>query len=445
MTTRFPTTAPRPVTARGAGSAGFVGAIGPVPAIISSLLAGLVLAIVLVVVQVASASESSITGSVLLAFGIGWGLMAILTTRFSNQPQPWTRMPGAVLAAIGLGLVVLQPSPAVVDLLGWLWPPAIAMLAIWMIVQVRRQLRGRGRWLVFPVIGTLLAFSLGGGIVTVSAAIGPGASSTSGRLVDVGGHRLYIDCTGSGTPAVVLQSGLGEASSYWSRIAPAVAQSTTVCVYDRAGHGRSDVVAGPQDGIALATDLHTLLERAGVPGPYVLVGHSSGGPYVRVFAARYPDKVAGMVLLDAQPADAFTALPDYPSTYQTLRMAYGLGPSLARIGLLGVALGLPADQSSPAAARGARDELGVLPATLQQAQALTSLGDRPLIVVTAGSGQQTGWLAAQGSMTGLSTSSAHRVVPAATHTSLISGVDAPASTQAILEVLASIRTGTALR
>jgi pimeloyl-ACP methyl ester carboxylesterase len=205
------------------------------------------------------------------------------------------------------------------------------------------------------------------------------------------------------------------------------------------------VVAGPQDGIDLATDLHTLLERAGIAAPYLLVGHSAGGPYVRVFAARYPEQVAGMVLLDGQPADAFTALPDYPGTYQALRMAYGLGPSLARIGLLGIALGLPADQSTPAAARGARDELAALPSALHQAQALTSLGDRPLVVVTAGSGQQTGWLAAQDSMTSLSTSSAHRVVAAATHTSLISGVDAPASTQAILDVLASIRTGTALR
>ena len=137
-------------------------------------------------------------------------------------------------------------------------------------------------------------------------------------MVDVGGHRLYLECTGSGSPTVVLQAGLGESSSSWRRIAPEVAASTTVCAYDRAGHGRSDE-AGPQDGIALATDLHTLLERASVTGPYVLVGHSSGGAYVRVFADRYPDEVAGMVLLDSQPADAFSALPDYPAFYQNYR------------------------------------------------------------------------------------------------------------------------------
>ncbi|MDP9482837.1 MAG: alpha/beta hydrolase [Chloroflexota bacterium] len=319
------------------------------------------------------------------------------------------------------------------------------MLAIWMIVQVRASLRGRGRWLVAATIGALGVLAIGGGLATVSGAIGRSDATLSGELIDIGGHRLYIDCAGSGAPVVVLQAGLGESSAYWGRIAPTVASSTTVCRYDRAGHGRSDESATPQDGVALATDLHALLERAGVEGPYVLVGHSSGGPYVRVFAERYPDEVAGMVLLDAQPADAFTALPDYPGTYQSLRMAYGLGPSLARVGLLGIALGLPADQSTPAAARGARDELAALPSTLQEAQVLTSLGNRPLIVVTAGSGQQAGWLAAQDSMTSLSTSSVHRVVATATHNSLISGVDAPASTQAILDVLASIRTGTALR
>ena len=417
----------------------------PVLAIVGSLAAGALLAVALLLGPASGGTEPMVTGSVLFAFGLGWALMAVLTTRFSAQPQTWMAVPAAFLGSIALGLIVVEPDPAVMDLLSWVWPPALAILAIWMFAEVRHQLRGRGRWFVVPVIAMLLVFAIGGAIATVSDANGLGASSQTGRLIDVGGHRLYIECTGTGSPVVVLQSGLGESSSYWGRIAPALAPSTTVCAYDRAGHGRSDTVAAPQDGIALATDLHTMLERADVPGPYVLVGHSSGGPYVRAFAARYPDQIAGMVLLDAQPADAFTVLPDYPTTYPMLRTVYSLSQPLARIGLLGPILGLPVDQSTPAAARGARDEIVALPAALQQALAFKSLGDRPLIVITAGSGQQTGWLEAQDRLPSLSTNSTHRVLPAATHTSLITGVDASASSQAILDVVSSLRTGTTVR
>ena len=426
-------------TSRGSGSSR-----SPVLAIVGSLVVGAALAVALLLSLASGGSEPVVTGSVLLAFGLGWGLMAVLTSHSSAQPQSWMAVPAGSLGSIGLGLIVFQPGPAVMDLLSWVWPPALAILAIWMVARVRSQLHGRGRWLVLPVIAALLVFATGGASATVGSATRTAAIPQAGRMIDVGSHRLYIECSGTGVPVVVLQSGLGESSTYWSRIAPVVGASTTVCTYDRAGHGRSDE-AGPQDGIALATDLHTLLERAGIAGPYVLVGHSSGGAYVRVFADHYPDQVAGMVLLDAQPADAFTALPDYPAFYENYRRVATLSPTLARIGLLGPMLLLPPDQSTPAAARGARDEIRSLPAALRQAQAFTSLGDRPLIVVTAGSGQEAGWLDAQEALTRLSTQSSHRVLDGATHTSLITGVDAPASSQAILDVVSSLRTGTAVR
>lgn len=417
----------------------------PVLAILGALVGGAALAVALLLGPASGGSEPVVTGSVLLAFAIGWAAMAALTTRFSAQPQGWAAVPAAGLGAIGLGLILFQPGPAAMDLLSWIWPPALAALAIWMVVQVRGHLRGRGRWLVVPVLATLFGFAVGGGLATVGSASVSGVQAATGRMIDVGGHRLYIECTGSGGPVVVLQAGLSASSASWAQIAPAVAGSTTVCAYDRAGHGRSEEAAGPQDGIALATDLHILLERAGVAGPYILVGHSSGGPYVRVFAARYPDDVAGMVLLDAQPADAFTSLPDYPGFYRNLKAVAVLSPSLARVGMLGLILGLPADQATPAAARGGRDEVLALPAALQQAQSLTSLGDRPLIVVTAGSGQQAGWQTAQDQMAELSTNVVHRVVAGATHDSLITSADAGASAQAILDVVASNRTGTAVR
>jgi pimeloyl-ACP methyl ester carboxylesterase len=415
----------------------------PVLAILVSLVAGAALAVALIFTLASGGSEPLVTGSVLFAFGIGWRLMAVMSTRFSAQPQAWTAVPAAVLCSIGLGLIVFQPGPAVMDLLSWVWPPALVVLAIWMVIQVRGHLPGRGRWLVVPMIATLLVFAIGGGIATVSAASAV-ARAGAGNMIDVGGHRLYIECTGSGGPAVILQAGLGASSSSWAGIAPVVAATTTVCAYDRAGHGRSDE-AGPQDGIALATDLHTLLERAGVPGPYVLAAHSSGGPYVRAYAARYPDQLAGMVLLDSQPDDAFTALPNYPGFYANFRTVATLSPSLARIGLLGPLLGLSADESTVAAARGGRDEFISLPTVLQQSAALTGIGDRPLIVVTAVAGADPGWVAAQDNLVRLSTASVHRVLPAATHNSLISGLDAAASSQAILDVVTSIQSGTALR
>jgi pimeloyl-ACP methyl ester carboxylesterase len=287
------------------------------------------------------------------------------------------------------------------------------------------------------------AFAVGGAVASVSAAVGKSAPPQAGQLIDVGGRRLYIECRGTGSPVVLLQAGMNASAADWGDVAPAAAASTRVCAYDRAGHGWSDG-AGSQDGNAIATDLHLLLERADVAGPYVLVGHSSGGPYMRVFAARYPDEVAGMVLIDAQPADAFTALPDYPGFYGPYRTVMTLAPSLARVGL-GLLLATPADPSGLQTARGMRDEVMALPAALEQAQAVSSLGNLPLIVVTAGSGQQAGWLEAQDALSRLSTASVHRVVAAATHESLASGADAAASTQAIQDVVASVRNGTALR
>ncbi len=98
---------------------------------------------------------------------------------------------------------------------------------------------------------------------------------------------------------MVLEPGGGEMSSNLGWIAPAVARDTRVCVCDRAGRGWSEPADIPQDGAQIATELHTVLQRGHVPGPYVLAGHSFGGLYVLTFAARYPNEVAGMVLVDS--------------------------------------------------------------------------------------------------------------------------------------------------
>ena len=116
-------------------------------------------------------------------------------------------------------------------------------------------------------------------------------------------------------------------------IAPQVARDTRVCVYDRAGRGWSDSADVPQDDAQIATDLHTLLDRAHVPGPYVLAGHSFGGLYVHTFAARYPDEVAGMVLLDSTAPASDTSPPDGAASYDLMGRVSALLSASARLGL----------------------------------------------------------------------------------------------------------------
>jgi pimeloyl-ACP methyl ester carboxylesterase len=430
----------------------------PVIVVGASLFVGFIVAIALALGVVAGSTEPIITGSVLLAFALGWALLAALSVRFTSQPQRWAAVPAVFLGVTGLGLILLAPGVEAMDLLSWVWPPALLVVLAWAVRQFRRDLHGRSRWLLYPVFSVLLLFAVGGAAETILAAVDRGANPMTGQLVDIGGRKMHIECWGSGSPTVVLESGLGEASFYWARIAPAVAVTTRVCAYDRAGYGWSEPPAAPQDGNAVASDLHALLAASGNPGPYVLVGHSTGGPYVRVFAARYPDEVAGMVLLDAQPADAFTALPDFPAFYSSIPTVSALFTPMGRVGLFRLAyasalIDLPppardaerAEQSAPRNYAAQRNEFSVLRATLQQALALKTIGDRPLVVLTAASEAQAGWVAAQDEMAGLSTNSSHRVLADETHATLIASERGAAiSSLAILDVVAAVRTGAAV-
>lgn len=125
------------------------------------------------------------------------------------------------------------------------------------------------------------------------------ATPAPGQLVDVGGHRLHIWCTGAATPAVILDAGLGGSTSGWGFVQPEVAGFTRVCSYDRAGLGYSDRGPSPRTARRIASELAVLLERSAINGPVVLVGASSGGFNIRVFTSDYPDRVAGLVLVDA--------------------------------------------------------------------------------------------------------------------------------------------------
>jgi len=426
--------------------------------VIGCLAAGLVTALVLVVGPVAGAQEHVITGTILLTFAASWALLAALSILWTDQPQRWAALPAGFMAVAGTALIAFAPNGSVIDALGWVWPPMLLALLAVAVTRVRRDLHSRTRaWVVYPLLGVYALCAVGGAYQTVGELLDRRTYRAPGQLVDVGGRRLHLDCVGSGTPTVILESGLGEAAAYWGWIAMALAHDTKVCAYDRAGRGWSDPAAVAQDGIAVATDLHVLLDRGQVPGPFVLVGHSSGAQYVRIFAGRYPEQVAGMVLLDGQPAEVFESLPIFPVFYSGFRRVSALLPSLARLGVARLLYHAGFDTwpakardmqrftySSARAARSLRAEFAELPTSLAQARSFQSLGDRPLVVVTAELDAEAGWLPLQDKMATLSTNSSHRVVPF-THDALITDrTAAQTSTQAIRDVVHAVRFTTRL-
>jgi pimeloyl-ACP methyl ester carboxylesterase len=130
-----------------------------------------------------------------------------------------------------------------------------------------------------------------------------------GRLVDVGGRKMHIDCTGDGNPTVILDSGLGESYLSWRKVQPQIAKFTRVCSYDRAGLGYSDLSPRPRTSKVIAEELHALLQASSVPPPYVIVGHSMGGYDVRVYTSLQRNEIVGMVLVDASHPDQENRFP----------------------------------------------------------------------------------------------------------------------------------------
>jgi pimeloyl-ACP methyl ester carboxylesterase len=170
--------------------------------------------------------------------------------------------------------------------------------------QLRRRPNRLIFWTVRIVLGLLaliVLLALGGASYEAIMAAGDGKRyPPPGQLVDVGGYRLHLHCIGQGSPTVVLDAGLGAFSLDWGAVQPQIAKSTRVCAYDRAGLGWSDPGPTPRSPEQFASELHALLTKGGVEGPYVLVAHSISGKTARLFANRHPDEVAGIVLVDAR-------------------------------------------------------------------------------------------------------------------------------------------------
>jgi pimeloyl-ACP methyl ester carboxylesterase len=275
-----------------------------------------------------------------------------------------------------------------------------------------------------------------------------------GEMVDVGGHELHINCVGQGSPTVILDGSLGNMSAHWFWVQQAVAKTTRICAYDRAGMGWSESGPEPRDAEQFSGELYALLEGADIgEGPYVLVGHSYGGLYARMYAARYPDEVAGVVLVDSSHPEQYARLPQGRENYERSKQLFAGAPLLARLGVIRLFDLNPAPPSLPQHQRAqvnafnsstrqvsaTTEEFRSTPETTAQVGRTGSVRDRPLAVVSAGK-HLGGWLKLQREFAAFSSDSSHRVVEAATHTSLVDDrSDAQATSTAIVEVVQAVR------
>ena len=166
-----------------------------------------------------------------------------------------------------------------------------------------------------------------------------------GRMIDAGGHRLHVYCNGekaaSDDPTVVFESGLGATSTSWRLVQPEVARFARVCSYDRAGLGWSEPGQQPRTAQQCVSELRSLLSNAGIKPPYILVGHSYAGFPLRLFVDRYPEEVAGLVLIDPIHPNEWTEMT--PKQERTLRFGIRIcrrGGRLARLGVARLYLNL---------------------------------------------------------------------------------------------------------
>ena len=224
------------------------------------------------------------------------------------------------------------------------------------------------------------------------------------EMVEVGGSSMHLHCTGEEgrAPTVIMDSGLGGTVLDWQLVQPELAKSMRVCTYDRAGMGWSDPGPQPRTSQHIVKELHTLLGNAGVTGPYVLVGHSFGGTNVQVYASQYPDEVAGMVLVDSALEDekAVALTQSHQPSPLLMKIYATIGLTRLPYTLGGETFGLtsPELEDEQAAISSHRkhifavaDETSSLEESFDENRAdPMSLGDKPLMVLTAGSVQLKG-------------------------------------------------------
>ena len=257
------------------------------------------------------------------------------------------------------------------------------------------------RWTIRILVGLF-------GLIVVTALTGAtnqwfatrkdlAATPPPGHLIDIGGYRLHLWCTGNGAPVVILDAGLGGTSAGWGFVQPAVARFTRVCSYDRAGMGYSDPGPSPRTARRIANELAELLARSGMAGPVVLVGESIAGFNVRLFASDHPERAAGLVLVDASHED---------DTHEVPGMARFV-PLLSTMGLfrlLGVSFGQRVESLAPSVRRyaqatrfraggyrAAADEITHIRETVSEVRSSRRRLTIPVLVVTGARGADENW------------------------------------------------------
>ena len=238
-------------------------------------------------------------------------------------------------------------------------------------------------------------------LLLLAVACGGSGYNPESTLVDVGGHRLNIRCSGEGTPAVILGSGLASNNHDWGPVEERVSEFTQVCSYDRTGLGASDLADGVPTAQSASDDLHALLAAAGLAGPVVVVGHSYGGMVARLYASHHPENTAALVLVDSLQKDNLIQADEI------------LGEQAMALFMQGV-------RSNPE---------GVdLEASFAQVKQAGDLGDLPLTVITAGRPDlppfinaeirellADSWLQSQRNLVSLSTAGIHIIAEESSH------------------------------
>jgi pimeloyl-ACP methyl ester carboxylesterase len=287
-----------------------------------------------------------------------------------------------------------------------------------------------------------------------------------GILVNVDGYKMHIYCMGEGSPTVILEAANMGTVSNWAWIQPEVAKATRVCAYDRADLGWSDLSPQPNDTKQNAEVLRTLLDKADVPGPYVLVGHSFGGLHIRMFAEMYSDDIAGMVFIEGTLPDGLNRLskPDVMPNAPDADMMDAT-PFISRLGILRL-VGFPSTDpdlpqpqrselqaylSSTRLAESLKRQYHLFPTLLAQVRPLYnegSLGDLPLAVVlgSEGDGGIAEWQELFSQQAALSTNNILVTVDGANHISLVDRQSHALQTSAvIIQVIEAVRAGQPLQ